>query len=325
MRIVKQLLNLILVLLFCTMKITSGYAQEESVKRYPIKKDGIVGVMFMPPSETPQPVVIVLSGSRGGMIEIVAKDLASHGFAALALGYFGFKDLPMMLDHIPMEYFEKTINWLKSRKDIDGQHIGIYGTSRGAELTLILGSLFPNDVQAIVASSPSSVIYSGLSSVDSPAWIYHDKPVGPSALLYLDDLDPNRGKSIKNAIVLSEYFLLGMQKYPEAFAAAAIPVEQIKCPILLISGGEDKMWPSWLFAQQIKERHDKFNASSLCTVLNYPKAGHEIGIQFLQAGSLTYYHENGIWFALGGTPKENASASRDSWEKTLEFFESSLR
>ncbi len=43
--------------------------------------------------------------TRCGLWEHAAALLASHGYAALALAYFGVEDVPKDLINIPLEYF----------------------------------------------------------------------------------------------------------------------------------------------------------------------------------------------------------------------------
>jgi hypothetical protein len=64
-----------------------------------------VGRLFIPPGRGPHPVVIVLSGSGGGFDLDKAAVLSRHGFATLALAYFGIAPLPTWLHRIPLEYF----------------------------------------------------------------------------------------------------------------------------------------------------------------------------------------------------------------------------
>src|SRR5205814_8908524 len=58
------------------------------VTRHPIRMEGIVGTLFLPPGDGPHPAVIVLGGGGGGIDEYRGAILASHGYAALNLGYF---------------------------------------------------------------------------------------------------------------------------------------------------------------------------------------------------------------------------------------------
>ncbi|KAJ7383527.1 hypothetical protein OS493_027190 [Desmophyllum pertusum] len=51
-------------------------------------------------------------GGVGGLVEFKASLLASHGFAALALAYMGYDDLPESPSpSVDMEYFEEAANW----------------------------------------------------------------------------------------------------------------------------------------------------------------------------------------------------------------------
>jgi hypothetical protein len=83
------------------------------VTRHPIRSDGIVGTLFLPPGDGPHPAVIVLNGGGGGIDEYRGAILASHGYAALNLGYSATEGLPRGLVNIPLEYFESAIcGWI---------------------------------------------------------------------------------------------------------------------------------------------------------------------------------------------------------------------
>jgi dienelactone hydrolase len=250
------------------------YLKATDVQKIDVRENGLVGALFVPLSEHPLPVIITLSGSNGGLSENRAKLLASNGFSVFALGYFGADGLPTNLQDIPLEYFETAFAWLKEQPKVDASHIGLYRVSRGAELSLILGSFFPDSVQAIVAIVPSSVVYGGLSEIPVNAWIYQDKPILPFAPVPQTDFEKGKGKNPTNT---RQIFLEGM-KDTAAYTAAAIPVENIRCPVLLVSSGDDQMWPSDLYAQQIIARLEINHSPINCLHLHYPDAGHGINI-----------------------------------------------
>ena len=50
--------------------------------------------------------------------------------------------LPPTLSNIPLEYFETAIEWLQHQPRLDGGRIAVSGTSRGGELSLLLGATF---------------------------------------------------------------------------------------------------------------------------------------------------------------------------------------
>ena len=127
-----------------------------------LRESGKVGRLFLPPGDGPHPAMIVLSGSSGGINLPVSALLASHGYAALALGYFAMEGLPPTLDAIPLEYFGEAIAWLRRQAEVRDDAVGVTGTSRGGELALLLGATFP-EIRAVVAYVPSGVIHSGLT------------------------------------------------------------------------------------------------------------------------------------------------------------------
>lgn len=307
-----------------SQETVTRYLKATDVERVDVRENGLVGVLFTPKSKNSLPVIITLSGSNGGLSESRAKLLASNGFAVLSLGYFGVDGLPSNLQEIPLEYFETAFAWLKEQPNIDSSHVGLYGVSRGAELSLILGSFFPSSVQAIAAIVPSSVVYGGLSETPVNAWVYEGQPILPSAPVPQTDFKNGIGQTSENPANTRHSFLEGM-KDEVAFGAAAIPVENIRCPILLIAGGDDQMWPSDIYAEQIMNRLKEKNPSIICSYLHYLEAGHGINIPNLPIPGPTYYHPiSKLWFSMGGTRSTDAKASRDSWNKIVAFFHESL-
>lgn len=226
------------------------------------------------------------------------------------------------LQDIPLEYFETAFNWIKKEPYLDSSHVGIYGASRGGELALILGAWFPEAIQAIVAAIPSSAIYGGLSETPVHAWRYQGEPLAPFAPVPPTDFSNGRGDDAATAVQTSISFLEGMQN-KQAFDDAAIPVENIQASLLVISGGDDKMWPSSVYAAQIEDRLQKNNSSIARKYLHYPKAGHGINIPNLPQSGPVYYHPIGKkWFTMGGSIAEDQYASQDSWKKLIEFLAS---
>jgi dienelactone hydrolase len=300
------------------------YLKNPDIQRIAVKERGLQGALFIPQSDQPLPLIITLTGSNGGLSENKSKLLASRGFAVFALGYFAVDGLPSDLREIPLEYFETAFEWLKSQPMLDASRVGIYGASRGGELALILGSIFPNAAKAIVAVVPSSVVYSDLEKTPRHAWLYRNQPVVPFASLSLLDLTEGKGTHFSNPASWLKSYLDGM-KESKVYEAASIPVEKIRCPILLISGGDDQLWPSAIYSQQIVKRLQNFNSPIECLHLNYPQAGHWINIPNFPQPNRAYYHPVfQQWYALGGTASADQHSSVDSWEKMISFFHEKL-
>src|SRR5437868_12845525 len=99
------------------------------VTRHPVRTEGIVGTLFLPPGDGPHPAVIVLNGGGGGIDEYRGAILASHGYAALA------------------------IRWMRAQPWLRNHFLAVWGESRGGELALLLGATF-TEINAVVAWVP---------------------------------------------------------------------------------------------------------------------------------------------------------------------------
>ena len=272
---------------------------QQDVDKISVHEDGLVGYFYSPNGEGPYPTLIILGGSGGGVDIGKAALLASHGYATLALAYFGVPPLPKELSEIPLEYFETAIDWLKSQDVVDGDRIGVIGASRGGELALLLGATFP-DLKAVIGYMPSGVVlgnYTSTSVGEKAAWTYHGNPI-PFAI----------------------------EGDTESIEAATIPVEKINGPILLISGKDDQIWPSTELSEIAIVRLKKYDHPYPYEHLSYEGAGHSIMLPYWPSTVNPAIHPvTGEKMVYGGTAKGNAYASADAWAHVLEFLESNLK
>jgi dienelactone hydrolase len=140
-----------------------------------LEADGFLGKYFAPPptmSPVARPVVLLLGGSDGGYADTqIAALYASHGYGTLALAYFGEPGLPERLQNIPLEYFEKALQWLHTK----ASRVLVQGASRGSEPALLIGATYPGLVQGVVGMSGFSSIHGGLPS--GFGWTLGGRPV----------------------------------------------------------------------------------------------------------------------------------------------------
>ena len=148
----------------------------EGVQRIEVREEGLVGTLFLPEGEGPWPAVMILNGSGGGINEPRAALYASHGYMAFALAYFKAPGLSDYISNTPLEYFKKGLDWLRSQYKPYKNFVALNGQSRGGELVLLLASLYPKDVSAVIAYVPGAVVHSGQNAADpavgreGPAW-----------------------------------------------------------------------------------------------------------------------------------------------------------
>ncbi len=272
------------------------------VQRIPVREDGLHGVLLVPRESEKHAGVLVVGGSEGGLSTRKAAWLANHGYAALALAYFHFEGLPEDLSAIPLEYFGKALTWLSQRPEIDANRIGVMGTSRGGELALQLGSMFPR-IKSVVAYVPANYRHRSFPmGARAPyAWTWNGQPLafaGPR----------------------------GPMSSPAQRMLAEIEVEHTKGPILMISGESDGVWESSSMADsaanRLKHEHFAFDVVNL----KYPHAGHGAGRPEIVPAWLGAMHNqiSGMESNPGGTPKGNAESSLDAIPKVLDFLHKSL-
>ena len=259
------------------------------------------GTLFLPPGDGKFPGVLVLGGSEGGAPIARAAWLASHGYAALALAYFHFEGLPPELLNIPLEYFGTALSWMSERPEIDASRLAVMGASRGGELALQLGSMYPQ-IRAVVAYVPANIRYPSCCQRPFGApWTWRGQPLAWT--------------SPQN------------HSQPASAMEAAIAVEMIHGPVLMIGAENDGVWPSADMVRAAADRLHHAHFAYPVVTLIYPHAGHRAGMpQIIPAWhNATRHPVSGVMMDLGGTPEGNAESTLDAIPKVLNFLSQSLQ
>jgi dienelactone hydrolase len=243
--------------------------------------------------------------------------LASRGIPALALAYFCVPPLPPELVNVPLEYFDAALDWLAARPGVDSERLAVMGRLRGGELALLLGATFPR-IHAVVALVPSHVMQAGVETggeAGQPSWSLGGAPLPfvPRASLTTGMVEP---------IANTPLFLAAFED-AAAVERAAIPVERIQGPVLLVSGLDDQMWPSTLMAEQVMARLRAHQHPYPFTHLTYADAGHSAaGQPYLPTTVNSGRHPvRQVVFTQGGTAQATAAAQADAWPRVLRFLQ----
>lgn len=299
----------------------------EHVERVEVKENGLQGVLFKPTGDPPYPAVIALGGSSGRCpTGIQTKLLTSRGYTVLALALFGTGDLPDELIGVPLEYYEKAVSWLKSRNNIKNKPIGAMGGSKGGELALLLGSHI-EDVQTVIAYSPSGVVFQGIPesffSEFTSSWSYNNEPIDFVEFSFLPviTLDLKRIFLRKPISWEKAYTKAFNNNDNETIKKATIPVEKIGGPVLLVSGGEDKMWDANKLSTIAVERLKNNNYSHSYKHLNFEKAGHGLTAPFTPVTGRDIVNN----WKLGGKLQGFSKGDQKSWKYVLKFLERGLK
>lgn len=302
-----------------------------------IREDGVVGVFCYPKNSHQIPGIITVSGSGGGISTEMAQMLASQGYAVLALGYFGVEGLPEKLENIHFEYFQNAIKWFKSQKQVDENKIALRGASYGGELVLLLAATFPQEISAVVAISPPSMIFGGFPYSNKPKWIYKNSPIRPFIGGFSnDDINLTEAEDLlkttqngaiafhagtfEDPYVVTPLFLKRIEKNKSLLDVLAIQVEKIQCPLLIITGEDDQVHPATMHGNLIMDRLEKYNSTIDRKHIHYSNAGHSLRTPYEPKIDLPWFVANNVFCYSGGTIEGNYRASVDGWKEMINFL-----
>ncbi|GAB3600026.1 acyl-CoA thioester hydrolase/BAAT C-terminal domain-containing protein [Microbacterium tumbae] len=237
--------------------------------------------------------VLLLAGSSGRIESERAELLAEHGARVRAIRWFGGRGQRPAPHEVPIELFVEQLEELRR----DSDRIAVVGTSFGAEAALVTASVAA--VDATVAFSPSSVVWSGLSDGEwSSHWTWNGAPLPAVAFdpSWEPDADPPEYLSLYASSLALE---------PAGSAAAEIPVERVGGDLLLTAGGDDRVWPSSVFAAAIADRRRRHGLETI--VVHHPAAGHRVLLPGERPAG------GGVRMARGGTPAADAELGARAW------------
>ncbi|XP_055448898.1 peroxisomal succinyl-coenzyme A thioesterase isoform X1 [Psammomys obesus] len=273
------------------------------VRRVPVREGRVRATLFLPPGEGPFPGIVDVYGVGGGLPEYRASLVAGHGFATLALAFYGFEDLPKELNVIELDYFEEAVCFMLRHPQVKGPNVGLLGLSLGADICLSMAAFLKN-VSATVSMNGSA--FSGARHIHYKGTVIpplgHDlrrTKVAFSGILDIVD--------IRNDIT-------GGCENP-----SMIPIEKAQGPILFIAGQDDHCWRSELYAQVASERlqaRGKEKPQIIC----YPGTGHYIEPPYFPMCPASLHQivsQPVIW---GGEVRAHSKAQIDAWKQILSFF-----
>lgn len=286
-------------------------ADEETPRGRPIRTDSVTG-WYVPADEgqtetrdgdasgsVARPAVVLVhgSGGPGGYERAYATRLAAAGYDVVCVSYFDAPGCPDALAHVPLERIHAAVAWLRARgrggdastverepRPTDDAHprrpVGLIGFSRGAEAALLVAARF-DGVDAVAAYAPSRYVFPAptwMAGVDEEVagWTYDGDPlaflpVEPYAPDDQDGIDDALGTDTPDATARAIADASDSER-----AAAAIPVDRIDAPVVLVSGGADAAWPADEMAADVAATIREAGGS--VTRCHYPDAGHAIRV-----------------------------------------------
>ncbi len=252
--------------------------------------------------------VLVLSGSSGRVERERARVLGGLGVTALTHRWFGAPGTAPHLCDYPLESFVPWVDRLAARCD----RVVLLGSSKSAEAFLLYAADDPR-VDAVVALAPSHVAWANVGPGPDgelrpcrSSWSRAGRPV--DFVPYDDDVvvsgDPPE---------LAPMYRQSLRTFADRVAAAVIPVERFFGDVLLVAGGDDRLWPSLESAERIRARRDA--AGLPTTLVTHPDAGHRVILPGEPVAT------GGAPMARGGSERADRALGERAWPELRRVLE----
>ncbi|WSQ06986.1 acyl-CoA thioesterase [Streptomyces sp. NBC_01231] len=253
--------------------------------------------------------VLVLAGSSGRIERERARLLARQGMTAVSIRWFGGPGQSPGICEIPLETFTTAVDFLRSS---GAERIAILGSSKGAEAALLTAVHEPR-VDVVVAMSPTSRVWCNVGPCRDgehrpcrSSWTWRGKAV---PFVPLDD-SWAPAEADGGPVAIRGWYELSERTFVDLLLPAEIPVDKARADLLLVAGGDDAMWPSLRFAEQLARRRRSIGAT--VRLITRHDAGHR---PRFPGESLAPASPR---FRYGGTPEADARLGTVAWPHVLD-------
>lgn len=252
--------------------------------------------------------MLVLSGSSGRVEHERARVLGGLGVTALTHRWFGAPGTAPHLCEYPLERFAPWVDRLAARCD----RVVLLGSSKSAEAFLLYAADDPR-IDAVVAFAPSHVAWANVGPGPDgelrPCRSSWSRDGGPVAFVPYDDdvvvqCDPPE---------LAPMYRESLRTFAGRVEAAVIPVERFFGDVLLVAGGDDRLWPSLDSAEWIRSRRSA--AGLPTTVVTHPDAGHRVILPGETVAT------GGAHLARGGSETADRALGERAWPELCRVLE----
>jgi len=305
--------------------------RSRGVEREAVGIEGVAGTLFRPAGGDRHPLVLLLGGACRPP-PVPASVLASRGYATLALSYADGEDRPAPVEGVRLSTVARALEWFRDREAIADDRVAVVGFRKGGELALLAGATLDR-VGPVVSVAGSGAAVQSLPD-------RFERPDAPWRIDVGTDPDPTStaesaflpweatGEELASLVgdwcrrdpvrarPLYERGLWGVRSAVRQ--EATFPVERTDGPVLLVSPGDDAVWPAERLAEFAAARLSA-DADASYRHVTYSGAGHALTVPGLPTTTRGSRGTSipGLALARGGRPAEDAAAEVDLWRRTL--------
>lgn len=273
-------------------------------EQYRLEQDGFSARYYQGSGE-PSSIIIVLSAKRN---DNIAQAFTDKGFHTLALDMIEFGN-EVSLDDISLA--------AQTMREEGFSHVGVWGFGFGATIALSTAAHYPNDFDLVMAISPFHLLYQPLLVKSAPISIlFQGLPLPilkPESKVWKDVIKEVGSSHEFHTVDRFEQWLT--HGYREEMM---IPVENIHCPILLISSQNDTVLPSEyacrFMVRRLKDQHFGYGVRHI----HYRMVSHMILPPKLPLQDQILYRR--LFQIERNYPAHCQHTREDAFEKTLLFI-----
>lgn len=272
------------------------------VQRIPVRYGKVRGSLFLPPGDGPFPGVVDMFGTAGGLLEFRSAQLASRGFASLALAFFNYDDLPKGLEEFDIAYFEEAVEYLLKHEKVLDCGVGAIGTSKGGDLAISMAIFIPSVIACVCVNGYCAPTEIGMRVKG------HVYPAFNLRFEYIRMTDAG--------------IMMPLSSRPERklVEKLVLPMEKSRAAFLFVVGADDRDVASEIHAQLACQYLASHNYKYGYHVESYPGAGHLIEPPYSPHCFASFQHSAMGSICWGGSSKYHTLGQVQAWEKIRSFF-----
>lgn len=300
------------------------------MERCTLEKNGFIGVWY--PGNYRIDVAIIAAGGASCDEKTsvsMCRYLRNAGYNVLVLGFYLWEGLPKYLIHIPVDYVEKAVEWLRKEKGIKG--IAMTSASTCAGYTLLAASLIP-DISCVIPVVPYDYVPGGtiqrgimFKEAHKSQYTWHGRELAYTPIEILDEKGmlwwfnsarkaPGYGLS---RFMRFGYDIMEKKLLPEA----RIKVENMHADVLFLAVKNDDAWPSDVAVPRMVKILEETNYPYRVKYHIYDKASHALTDGLDEMTGYAKWALKHMLPAEKKYPKECEWARQDSFRRILAFLE----
>ena len=249
-------------------------------------------------------------GGIPGSPEFKPALFASHGFATLALAFYGVEGLPETWFSLKMEYFEAAVKFLRNHKYVHGETgIGIVGVCKGGQIALCMADCL-SGIKCVVTTNCALNAMHNDHSYRGKVW--KGMPVATVPTV-----------QSKNGAYSSRDTFHTDSECSEFQSSLFHFYERSHIAFMYIAGLEDCNVPSDFFCNLAEKLLSSANHPNYI-IMRYPGTGHLIEPPYNPLCPEVYFKDFDVYVWNGGKPMPHCRAQVDAWSKQLQFLRKNL-